>query len=162
MRLRATVYRALNPRWAREPLSGEGARLHGGRFNPKGMPALYTSLDVLTAVHEANQAGSLQPTVLVSYEADVEPILDGLSPEALAPFGATPATLADPAWRQRLLKGSEPPTQTLARRLASESWAGLRVPSYAPGAQGANLVLWRWGPERPARLTLVDDEGRLG
>ena len=84
MRYRGTLYRALNPRWAREPLSGEGARRHGRRFNPRGVPALYTSTDVLTAVREANQAGALQPTVLVSYKANLEPVLDGRDPAALA------------------------------------------------------------------------------
>src|SRR5690606_4555103 len=62
-RLRLTVavtwsgklYRALNPVYAREPLSGRGAELYGGRFNPKGMPALYASTSVLTALREANQ-----------------------------------------------------------------------------------------------------------
>ncbi|WP_352778981.1 RES domain-containing protein, partial [Mesorhizobium sp. M0571] len=32
-----------------------------GRFDPKGVPALYSSLSVVTALREANQAGSLQP-----------------------------------------------------------------------------------------------------
>ena len=30
------LYRALNPVYARDPLSGRGAKLYGGRFNPKG------------------------------------------------------------------------------------------------------------------------------
>ena len=42
MRFQGILYRALNPMRAREPLSGEGARLYGGRFNPRGTPALYT------------------------------------------------------------------------------------------------------------------------
>ncbi|RWF09115.1 MAG: RES domain-containing protein, partial [Mesorhizobium sp.] len=37
------LYRALNPVYAREPMSGRGAELYGGRFNPKGMRALYAS-----------------------------------------------------------------------------------------------------------------------
>jgi RES domain-containing protein len=44
------VYRAHNPRWAFEPTSGEGARMHGGRFNPKGRAALYTSPRVESAL----------------------------------------------------------------------------------------------------------------
>ena len=44
------LYRALNPVYAREPLSGRGAELYGGRFNAKGTPALYTSLDPATAL----------------------------------------------------------------------------------------------------------------
>ena len=35
------LYRALNPVYAREPLSGRGAELYGGRFNAKGVAALY-------------------------------------------------------------------------------------------------------------------------
>ena len=42
------LYRALNPVYARAPLSGRGAELYGGRFNAKGTPALYTSLDPTT------------------------------------------------------------------------------------------------------------------
>jgi len=34
------LYRALNPVYARDPLSGRGAQLYGGRFNPKGRRAL--------------------------------------------------------------------------------------------------------------------------
>ena len=162
LRYQGTLFRALNPRWACEPLSGEGARRHGGRFNPRGVPALYTSTDVLTAVREANQAGALQPTVLVSYEADLEPVLDGRDPAALAAWDATPEMLAAPDWRVRMRSG-EAPTQSLARRLIEAGIVGLLVPSYARGAEGGiNLVLWRWGPERPARLSVIDDEGRLG
>jgi hypothetical protein len=32
----------------------------------QGTPALYLALDVLTAIREANQVGSLQPTTLVA------------------------------------------------------------------------------------------------
>lgn len=70
------LYRALKPIYAREPLSGRGAELYGGRFNRKGMPALYTSLSIITALWEANQIGNLQPTTLVSYNADFERVFD--------------------------------------------------------------------------------------
>ena len=50
MRYQGMLYRALNPIHAREPLSGRGAELYGGRFNPKGLPALYTSLSIMTAL----------------------------------------------------------------------------------------------------------------
>ncbi len=76
MRYQGKLYRALNPIYAREPLSGRGAELYGGRFNPKGVPALYTSLAIMTALKEANQLGSLQPTTLVSYDAEIERVFD--------------------------------------------------------------------------------------
>jgi RES domain-containing protein len=68
------LYRALNPTRARDPLSGEGTRKHGGRFNLRGMPALYTAQSEMMAIREANQIGMLQPTVQVAYEANVGPI----------------------------------------------------------------------------------------
>ena len=159
------VYRALNPVWARQPLSGEGARRFGGRFNAKGVPALYTSLDPLTAIREASQAGRpLQPTTLVSYRADVTPVLDGNESETLAAFGLTPAELAADDWRLRMQGEGMAPTQGFAERVRAAGFAGLLVPSYARDAQAGdrNLVLWRWSGRRPARLVLNDEEGRLG
>jgi len=67
------LYRALNPVYARDPLSGRGAQLYGGRFNPKGTPALYASLSPMTALREANQVGTLQPTTLVAYVSRPQP-----------------------------------------------------------------------------------------
>lgn len=163
MRYRGLLYRALNPIHARTPLSGEGARRHGGRFNPRGMPALYTAQSVMTAIREANQIGTLQPTTLVAYEADIRPILDGTDPAALGAHGLTPAYLAADDWRARMLTDGKAPTQALGERMKALGFAGLQVRSFARGATDAdlNLVLWVWGPDAPTALRLVDDEGRL-
>jgi RES domain-containing protein len=37
----ALWYRIVRERWAATALDGEGARLHGGRWNPPGLPAVY-------------------------------------------------------------------------------------------------------------------------
>ena len=55
------LYRALNPVYARDPLSGRGAQVYGGRFNPKATAALYASLSPVTALREANLVDALQP-----------------------------------------------------------------------------------------------------
>lgn len=163
MRYRGLLYRALNPIHARDPLSGEGARRHGGRFNPRGMPALYTSLSVLTAIREANQVGTLQPTVLVACEADIGPVFDATDAAALAARGLAPADLAADDWRARMLADGRAPTQGLAERLKAAGFAGMQVRSFARGATDAdlNLVLWVWGAAAPTALRVVDDEGRL-
>ena len=157
------LYRALNPIYAREPLSGRGAERYGGRVNPKGVPALYTSLSVLTALREANQVGSLQPTVLVSYEAEIEAIFDSRDAALLAAEGVDAPALADPTWRDQMRSDGEARTQALARRLIAAGYNGLLVRSFAAGATAddLNLVLWRWSDGTPHRLTLIDDEGRL-
>lgn len=161
MRLQAIVYRALNPVWVGDPLSGEGARRYGGRFNPKGMTALYCTLDPVTAVREVSQIGQpLQPTILVSFAADVAPIFDATDPALLAGQGLTPADLAANDWRVHMAEGREAPTQSLARRLVAQGFVGLLAPSYARLAppDARNLALWHW---TPASLRLIDDDARL-
>ncbi len=162
-RYEGKLYRALNPIHAREPLSGRGAELHGGRFNRKGVPALYTSVSVLTALREANQIGNLQPTTLVSYDADIEHIFDSRDEEALLAYQMDAAALAETTWRDQMKSAGEARTQAFARRLVENGYDGLLVRSFAPGAtvEDLNLVLWRWGSEPPARLQLIDDENRL-
>lgn len=163
IRYEGKLYRALNPIYAREPLSGRGAELYGGRFNKKGMPALYSSLSVMTALREANQVGNLQPTTLVSYDAQVEDIFDSRDENGLASFGIDVTVLADPTWRDQMKATGEATTQAFARRLVAAGYNGLLVKSFAPGATAndLNLVLWKWGAAAPSRLTLIDDENRL-
>ncbi len=160
MHFTGLLYRAHNPAWSRTPLSGEGAARFGGRFNRIGRPALYTSLAPETALREANQVGTLQPTTLVAYEADIGPLLDGVDIAALEPFQISPAELADPSWRDRMLSGKPVPTQELAEAAIAQGFAGIVVPSYARGApaDALNLVLWDW----EERIKLVDDDDRLG
>lgn len=165
-----TIYRALNPRWMREPLSGEGARRHGGRFNLRGRAALYTALDPMTAVAEASQVGQpLQPVTLVSYAAALGPVFDATDGAALARYGCSAADLAAPDWRLRMGAARAPagtpvptggaPGQMLAERLIAAGYVAMLVPSYARIAQqGArNLVLWEW----QGRISVNDSEGRL-
>lgn len=163
MRFHGTLYRALNPIYAREPMSGRGAEIYGGRFNNKGTPALYLSLSVMTALRESNQVGSLQPTTLVSYEADIERVFDTRDGAALKSEGMNPSTLTDPTWRDQMKATGEAQTQAFARRLARAGYHGLLVKSFASGAgeDDFNLVLWTWSDTPLTRLTLIDDENRL-
>jgi RES domain-containing protein len=162
-RFQGKLYRALNPIYAREPLSGRGAEPYGGRFNPKGVPALYASLSVMTALREANQAGNLQPTTLVSYDADIERVFDSRNDSALRMHEMAAATLSDTTWRDQMKSTGEAKTQAFGRRLFDAGFDALLVRSFAPGAtaEDLNLVLWHWGADAPARLVLIDDENRL-
>lgn len=106
--------------------------------------------------------GSLQPTILVSYRADIAPVFDTREVGQLAPYGMTSEALADSGWRLAMLEGRRVPTQDFARNLIAEGYAGLLVRSFAKGAGDAdlNLVLWKWG-EVGCSLQVVDDEWRL-
>ena len=164
MRLRGIVWRAHNPRWAFDPASGRGAALYGGRFNRPGRPALYTSMRVETAWFEAQQAFPFkaQPMTLCGYDVDCEDVVDLTDLATLAALGVDHAALACP-WERLADDGETPPSWSLADRLIEEGRAGIVAPSFAFGASGAdvNVIFWRWGPDPPHQLRVIDDAGRL-
>lgn len=164
MRYAGPAYRAHHPNWAWQPTSGEGARLHGGRFNPKGTPALYLSLDLPTAIREASQgfAFRLPPLTIVEYEVDCDGIVDLTARGALRRHGATAADVRC-AWLLLARSGAPVPSWQLAERLIAAGAAGIVVASFAPRAPPAsrNLVLWRWSDRLPERVRVFDPEGRL-
>jgi len=164
LRYHGRCYRAHDPRWSFSPLSGEGAAITGGRFNRKGEPTLYTSLELVTAVNECQQgfANRLNPLLLVQYDVDVEPIADLSTASAQAAAGVAHADL-DCAWLSFQLAGREAPSWRVVDALKADGFAGLLAPSFAPDARPdhVNLILWRWGPDLPTQVRAYDPDGRL-
>ena len=164
MRLKATVYRAHNPRWSFLADSGAGAAGTGGRFNRVGMPALYTSLRLQTAWLEAQQgfAFKAQPMMLCAYDVDCEDMLDLTDPETLRGHGISPSVLACP-WKNLATAGSEPPSWAMATTLIAGDVAGVIVPSFAVGSSkdDVNAVFWTWSSAPPHQVRVIDDEHRL-
>ena len=178
-RFTGLVHRAHNPRWSYAPTSGEGAARHGGRFNRRGLPALYTALDPKTAWMEAQQGMPFkaQPLTLVAYALDCAPVADLTDPSALAAAGIDAADLACP-WEDLASRGLEPPSWRLADDLIAAGFHGAIVPSVAPGTRMdtgvefaaepesparivSNLVLWAWSDRPPCCIRVVDDFARL-
>ncbi len=163
MRFRATCYRAHDPRWSFAPLSGDGAATRGARFNPKGVPALYLALSIMTAVKEINQgfAHKIEPCVLCSYDVDCEDVVDLRTEDDRKAAGVSFADMAC-AWFSDISQGKEPPSWRLARNIIAGK-AGLLVPSFAPSATAAdqNLVLWKWDEGLPHKVSVYDPSGRL-
>ncbi len=164
MRLAGLVYRAHNPKWAFAPDSGEGAAVAGGRFNPVGMPALYTALRFEAAWLEAQQAFPFkaQPMTLCAYEVDCEDVLDLTDINTLTEHGITPEDLACP-WKDLSTRGIRPPSWQITERLFAANTAGIIVPSFATGAVAAdvNVVFWDWAPDPPHQVRVIDDDRRL-
>lgn len=160
----AMAYRAHHPMWSFDPLSGEGAKKHGGRFNRPGCAALYLSLDPTTAWMEAQQGFPFkpQPMTLVAYEIDCKMIAD-LNDEALLKrLDFAPQDLAC-AWEAIAAKKQQPATWQLVDLLRNLNVAGILVRSFATGcnANHQNLVLWDWSDSAPNAVQPIDDFGRL-
>jgi RES domain-containing protein len=164
VKLAGLVYRAHNPKWAFAPDSGEGAAVAGGRFNPVGMPALYTALRFETAWLEAQQAFPFkaQPMTLCAYDVDCEDILDLTDVNTLTEHGITPEDLACP-WKDLSTRGIRPPSWQITERLFAANTAGIIVRSFATGAVAAdvNVVFWDWAPDPPHQVRVIDDDRRL-
>ena len=164
MHFKGRAYRGHDPSWSFSPISGEGARLTGGRFNRKGDAALYLALDPMTAVMEVTQgfANRLPPVTLCEYDVDCADIADLRDATAQAAHGVDPLDMAC-GWLSHQVAGKIAPSQAIATRLRKSGHAGALVPCYVPGATATdiNLVLWRWGPDLPHQISVFDPAGRL-
>jgi RES domain-containing protein len=138
--------------------------VHGGRFNPKGTPALYVALDPMTAIKEAAQgfARKFEPCVLCKYEIDCEDVVD-LRGEKERRGAKTSLEDMACAWFADAAAGREPASWRLARSLIAGDAAGLIAQSFVTGAGAGdvNLVLWDWSDRLPHRVTVFDPSGRL-
>lgn len=164
MRFIGRCYRGHDPKWSFSPISGDGAALTGGRFNRKGIRALYLSLDITTAVGECSQgfAGRLMPLTICEYDVDIESVADLRTDDARSARAIEHDDLACP-WMSLMLAGKDPPSWRVADRLKADGHAGILVPSFVPGAtaEHVNLILWHWGPDLPHRVRVFDPHGRL-
>ena len=87
---------------------------------------------MLTALREANQAGSLQPTTLVSYDAEIAEVFDTRDEAALLSEGMDAPSLADNTWRDQLKTAAEAKTQAFARRLIAKGFRAMLVRASRP------------------------------
>jgi RES domain-containing protein len=159
-----SLWRMLPIVFQRSPLSGEGARLYGGRWNRRGVTALYLATDHATAVAEFYQ-GVPKPGTLAPYRLEADRLAD-LTDGSGRPGNARVKEALEADWKAlSVLTGRPNPSWNLADELLSAGAEGALVPSVQnPG--GTNLVLWRWhdaagGPGEGAALALIDPEAVL-
>jgi len=150
--------------WAFTPLSGDGAKKYGGRFNRPGNTALYTSQDPTTAWMEAQQGFPFkpQPMTLLAYEVNCVDIADLNNEITLKRLGYTSVDLAC-AWEDLVSQNQQPASWLLADQLLALGIAGILCRSFAPGCneQNQNLILWNWSDTLPHAVKVIDDLNRL-
>lgn len=129
-------YRIISRAWAHDPVSGEGARRHGGRYNPRGMPAFYCSLDPQTAYAEYTVSLLDRPGWLCCFDIVGARLLDMAVDRHRAHAGLSEDDLSV-AWKDN----HDSPTQRVAQSLAANGIDGLIYAS-SRHEGGRNIVLW--------------------
>ncbi|GAC1626356.1 MAG: RES domain-containing protein [Nevskia sp.] len=156
-------YRVNTPKWATMPTSGAGAAKAGGRFNRKGLPALYLALDEVTALREYQQDESiLPPGTLAAYHVTLDQVVDfreGYQPGQWKPLWED----WNCNWRNlHFLQGITPPSWDIGDWLVSEKIPGLLFPSTRQ-AGGVNLVVYTdlLDSSGLRQVTVHDPQGKL-
>ena len=139
-------------------------RVHGGRFNARGVPALYLSLDWSTAVVEASQGLRLPHSA--SHHRHLRGGLRRYRRLDRCRRAETPGRKTRRSGLRLEAPRRDRPARAilgLAERLRAADVVGIIVPSLAVGAAAGakNLVLWRWSNEIPHKVTVFDPGGRL-
>jgi RES domain-containing protein len=156
-----TAYRMHTPRWATAPTSGAGAAAHGGRANRRGTPALYLSLEPLTAISEYQQLSPLMPPgTLVGYTVRLAPVVDfrkGFEPGRWS--GLWEEFHCD--WRELWFNQRvEPPSWVLGEEAQATGAKGIVFASTL-AAGGVNLVVFNERLAADDLLQVHDPAGAL-
>jgi RES domain-containing protein len=160
------IYRSASVRFANSVdfLLGEGAAAYGGRWNRRGIEAVYASLSIQTAVDEAYQnilrfgfaASSIRPRVLAGADAHLQSLLDLTDANIRRRLGFTLADLLDEDWRGIQDEGDESWTQAIGRGAFAAGFEGLLAPSAQDRPRGRTIVVF------PANLRVGSTINILG
>lgn len=133
--LTLTGFRNLAPRY--DPRSGEGARIHGGRFNPpNSFPTLYLCETRDCAIAELTRQGTrnivgvegLLPRSVYQYELRLDRLLDLTQRATLEHLGLTTAQLVSDDW-------------SFCQELGAAAHAGGDQAIRSPSATGVDQVI---------------------
>jgi RES domain-containing protein len=159
LRFEGRCFRGHDPGWSFSPISGEGAKITGGRFNPPGKAMLYLATSIETAIGECMQgfANRMPPLTICEYDVDCEAIADLSTAAGRKALKVVLKALSCP-W-----KGKPVPSWEVAADLEVQGFAGMLVPSFFAGATAKhiNLVLWDWSDAPPNMVKVHDPSARL-
>ncbi|OSP08803.1 RES family NAD+ phosphorylase [Microbacterium sp. LEMMJ01] len=141
---------------SRDPLSGAGARLFGGRWNPKDIFAtIYLATPVSACMGELARAATSQSApVEVFLQADYSlhtiavseiTVLDLRAPAALAHVGLSDGDIRDPDW-------------TACQNIGNAAWFLGFGGILAPSATGDGIVLAAFEARASPHLSIRDTE----
>lgn len=145
--------------------SGVGAAKAGGRWNRVGLEAVYASLDVTTATHEAFQdfvyrgfpMSALAPRVTAGAKVTLAKVLELTDATVRKSIGFTLRDLVEEDWRALQKAGEESWTQAIGRGCYLAGFDGLIVPS-ARHNGGRNIVLFPDNIARTGKIEILGED----
>ena len=159
------VYRMSTPKYATQTdlLTGAGSVLSGGRWNPKGVAAIYFSFSPETALAETlfrNRTSgvpiqNLMPRVIVAVNVVLLKVLDLRNGKIRQRLHVSVAKLLVIDWRAEVYAGRSPTTQQMGRAARLTGWEALIVPSAADSG-GHNLVVFPDSLAAESQLSVVN------
>lgn len=148
--LNRVVFRSATLQYANENdfLSGVGAAIVGGRWNPRGVRAVYASLTPNTAVSEAYQnlndygfpLSAIRPRVVCGATVALSRLLDLTDARIRHEIGFSLNELLEEEWLALQQQGEESWTQAIGRGARAAGFEGLIAPSARDLPDGVNLV----------------------
>jgi len=151
---RGVVYRNASLRYAsgKDLLAGEGSSQAGGRWNPRGLRAVYASLTPETAMAETLSAfrrygwdiADAMPRVFVAVRVSFAVALDLNRGDVRQRLRVSLRRMLADDWRTAQRAGKESITQMLGAATAASGIEAILVPSSAGDAAGGNIV---WFPD---------------
>jgi RES domain-containing protein len=162
------VYRSSSPAYAskNDLLSGVGSKRSGARWNPpNSFCAVYTSLDVHTAIDEALShfrhyglpITKAMPRVIVFVNARLLRTMDLNDRDIRKLLRVSRRQLVNSPWREEQKHGREALTQAIGRLVFAAGCDGLLVPS-AVRTGGLNLIVFPDHLKPPAsRLKIINE-----
>lgn len=147
----AIVFRTASPRYSdeREVLSGIGALKGGGRWNPKGIAAVYCSVTPEAALAETFALQryynwpdhSALPRVMVGIEVELVRVLNLTDGAVRKRLQISQARMLETDWRAEVADGLEPLTQTIGQAAFDSRFEAIQVQS-ATELRAPNLVIF--------------------
>jgi RES domain-containing protein len=164
--LEAELYRVAGPRHTtpEDIVSGIGAFLAGGRWNPIGeMKVVYLSQEPETATKEALEhfryhglpISSALPKVMVAVSVRIERLLDLTNPTLTRGLPVAMSELIAQDWRALLSRNRESASQTVGWAAYAAGFQGLKVPSKLD-PNGANVLVFPETLTKTCRLEVMN------
>lgn len=163
-RMEVTAYRSATPEYAQQTdlLTGDGSRLHGSRWNPPGIAAVYASLAPETAMEESLAhfryygiaLHAAMPRIFVAIQAKLSKVVDLTQGANRKRLLIAEQRLLECDWRKEMASGTAPLSQLVGQAASEAGLEALLVRS-ATDATGRNIVIFPDNLRKASHLSVL-------